>query len=268
MAEQDQNPLETIKGVKCFVLDMDGTIYLGDRLFPFTLAFLKGLADKGKEYCFFTNNSSKNAAAYLDKLKKMSIFIPHGRMMTSNQVIIRHILLKYPQKKVYVVGTPFLLEDFEKAGIKLVNDTSADLTVLGFDTSLTYEKLRVCCDIVRAGKPILGVNPDFNCPVEKGFIPDCGAMARLVEASTGVLPEFFGKPSSHTLEYIIEKTGCPEEDLCFVGDRLYTDIAITKNRKCLSVLVLTGETKREETANSPFRPSIIAESVSELLGLL
>jgi len=262
------DPREVFRQTQCFILDMDGTIYLGDRLFGFTIPFLEELGKRGTDYYFFTNNSSRNAGVYVDKLKKMGIAITPDRMMTANDVILRHIRLNYPGTGVYLVGTVLLHDDFRNAGVRLVGDETADMAVLGFDTELTYEKLRICCDIVRAGRPILGVNPDFNCPVENGFIPDCGSMARLVEASTGVLPEFFGKPSRHALDYIVDKTGYPEEALCFVGDRLYTDIAIARDGKCKSVLVLTGETKREDLESSPHRPSLVLENLSEILKYL
>ncbi len=250
------------------MLDMDGTIYLGDRLFDFTIEFLETVKKAGKDFVFYTNNSSKNAQAYIDKLHRMNIDISADKMLISNQVIIEYMLRHYPGKSVYIVGTEYLVNDFKNAGIKVLGDTSADIVILGFDTTLTYEKLCIACDIVRAGKPILGVNPDFNCPVEGGFIPDCGSMAALVKASTGVMPEFFGKPSKHTLNLVKQKTGYKENEITFIGDRLYTDIAIANGTESSSILVLTGESTLCDLEASEHQPDTVCESLAEITKIL
>ena len=140
--------------------------------------------------------------------------------------------------------------------------------VLGFDTTLTYEKLRIACDLVRAGRPVYGVNPDWNCPVEGGFIPDCGSIAALVKASTGVQCEFFGKPSPHTLQYMLRQTGCRPEELAVVGDRLYTDIAVTSGSEAMGILVMSGETTPEILAQSETKPDLVVQDLEELAGML
>ena len=258
---------EKLKQIKMFVLDMDGTIYLGDRLFPFTPGFLERVKSAGKDFCFFTNNSSKNREAYLQKLLSMGISIPAEKMMISNGVILEWLLKEHPQERCYVVGTPLLEQDFLNAGVVL-DDIAPDYVVLGFDTTLTYEKLRKACDFIRAGKPVFGVNPDFNCPVEHGFIPDCGSIAALVKASTGVQCEFFGKPSPHTLSYLLEHTGCRPEELAVVGDRLYTDIAVADGTAVTSILVMSGETTPELLEQSEIEPDLVVRDLEELTGLL
>jgi len=262
----DAKKQRVMERAKCFILDMDGTIYLGNRLFPFTRAFLEQVERSGREFYFYTNNSSRNAKAYLEKLAGMGIHIPEHKLLISNQVIINHLQNEYRGKSVYLVGTPSLAEDFRAAGIPLAED--ADLVVLGFDTTLTYGKIAHACTLVRQGRPILGVNMDYNCPIEGGFIPDCGSMAAMIQASTGVMPEFFGKPSRHTLEHIIRSTGYREEELAFIGDRLYTDIAIAHGTQAASILVLTGETHKDNLENSPIQPTLVADSLEDLLPYL
>lgn len=263
----DREKAERLKGIRCFVLDMDGTIYLGERLFRFTPDFLQTVERCGKDYCFFTNNSSKNEEAYLQKLARMGIPAEASRMLISNGVIISWLNENRPGESAYVVGTPLLEEAFLQGGIPLGGE-EADYVVLGFDTTLTYQKLVTACNMVRAGKSIYGVNPDWNCPVENGFIPDCGSMAALVKASTGVQCEFFGKPSRHTLRYLLAHTGCREEELAVVGDRLYTDIAIAEGTAVTSILVLSGETQRKDLQGSAVQPDIVCESLEELSRLL
>lgn len=258
--------MKSVSGIKCFVLDMDGTIYLGNRLFPYTRDFLEKVVRTGRDYVFFTNNSSKNADAYIEKLARMGIEIGKEKMLISNEVITDYIRKTYPGKSAYVIGTGLLAGDFEKAGIKVCED--ADLVVLGFDTELVYRKLVIGCDLIRAGRPFLAVNPDFNCPVENGFIPDCGSIARLITASTGVTPEFFGKPARRALDYMLAKTGCAPGELAVVGDRLYTDIAIAEGTDVTSILVLSGETRREDLEGGGYAPDIVVKDLAELAEML
>lgn len=256
-----------LEKIKMFVLDMDGTIYLGEKLFPFTPAFLQRVLETGRQFCFFTNNSSKNQEAYLEKLKRMGIDVPPEKMLISNGVILEWLQEAHPGKSCYVMGTPLLLEDFRKAGIPL-DEQDPDCVILGFDTTLTYDKLSRACALIRRGKPVFGVNPDLNCPVEDGFIPDCGSIAALVKASTGVQCEFFGKPSRHTLNYILKHTGCRPEELAVIGDRLYTDIAVADGTAVTSILVLSGETTPEMLQNSSVQPDFVFRDLSELAQVL
>ena len=248
---------ERLRPIRCFVLDMDGTIYLGNQLFPYTPDFLRAVTSSGRDYCYFTNNSSKNAGVYLEKLAAM----------VSNGVLLRWLKENRPGISVYVVGTPALEADFRQAGLSL-NDRNPDAVVLGFDTTLTYEKLEKACRFIREGCAFYGVNPDWNCPTENGFLPDCGSIAALITASTGVSPEFFGKPSRHTLEYLLAKTGCREEELAIVGDRLYTDIQIAQGTKVTSILVLSGETQPEDLKTSEIQPDLVCRDLEELSSLL
>ncbi len=242
-----------LKKIQMFVLDMDGTIYLGDRLFSFTKDFL--------------DNSSKNREAYLQKLHSMGISVTPEQMLLSNDVILEWLKENRPGESCYVVGTPFLLEDFRHAGIS-IQEANPDYVVLGFDTTLTYEKLSLACSLIQRGKPVYGVNPDLNCPTENGFIPDCGSIAALVKASTGVDCEFFGKPSRHTLSYLLKRTGCRPEELAIIGDRLDTDIAVADQTAVTSILVMSGETTPELLAASEVKPDFVLNDLEELGELL
>ena len=247
---------------------MDGTIYLGNELFPFTKEFLKKVEDTGREYFFFTNNSSKSQQAYIEKLEKFGIKIAKKQMMISSHVIIKYLKEHYEGKSIYVVGTPSLIQEFKYFDMNLTEE-DPDIVVLGFDTSLTYEKLSKACHYIRNGCTYFGINPDWNCPMEGGrFIPDCGSMAKLIEASTGKFPEFFGKPSKHTLDYMIKETGYEPEEIAIVGDRLYTDIAVADQSNVTSILVLSGESTGEDIRTSKVKPDSIFEDLSGITELL
>lgn len=253
--------------IKCFILDMDGTIYLGNELFPFTKDFLKKVEDTGREYYFFTNNSSKSQQAYIEKLARLGIQIKKEQMMISSHVIIKYLKEYHDKKSIYVVGTPSLIQEFESFDMNLTEE-DPDIVVLGFDTTLTYEKLSKACHYIRNGCTYFGINPDWNCPMEGGtFIPDCGSIAKLIEASTGKFPEFFGKPSKHTLDYIIKETGYQPEEIAIVGDRLYTDIAVADGSDVTSILVLSGESTREDVEKSDVKPDVVVENLVEICEL-
>lgn len=260
--------MNELKKIKCFILDMDGTIYLGDQLFSFTKDFLKKVEETGRKYYFFTNNSSKSLEAYIKKLEKLGIMIHPEQMMISSHVIIQYLKQNYNGKSIYVVGTPSLIQEFRKYNINLT-DENPDIVVLGFDTTLTYEKISKACHYIRNGCIYFGINPDLNCPVEENnYIPDCGSMAKLIEASTGRLPIFFGKPSKYTLDYIIEKTKYQPEEIAIVGDRLYTDIAVADASPVTSILVLSGESTEEDVRKSDVKPDFILKDLSKITNIL
>jgi len=252
---------DILKKVKCFILDLDGTVYLGDKILEGSIEFLEELKKNNIVFKFFTNNSSKNAEFYLNRIRKMGYNPSDDMMLISTHVIINHIKENMPNKKVFVLGTQYLKNDFRQAGINVVNE-DADVVVVGFDTSLVYENVSKACEYIRNGATFLGVNPDFNCPTENGFIPDCGSICSMITASTGVLPEFFGKPSHHTLQYVLEDTGFKEEEIAFVGDRLYTDIAIGKDNDSVTILVLSGEAQLKDLVESEIQPTLIFNSLA------
>ena len=168
-----------------------------------------------------------------------------------------------PGKKVYLLGTPDLRRSFQEAGIPLTEEMP-DIVLLGFDTTLTYEKLERACHYIRSGAEFLCTHEDINCPTEYGFMPDAGAMCALITASTGVAPKFTGKPHAEVLEILEAKTGICRQDMVAVGDRLYTDIALGARNGVSSVLVLSGETTMEDLARSEIRPTIVLPNIGSL----
>lgn len=257
-----------IKGIKAFVLDMDGTIYLGNQLFPYTKAFLDKVQQTKRRYYFFTNNSSNDIVAYMRKLSNFGIHIHENQLMVSTHVLLCYMETYCDKKSVYIVGTPALRREFAKRGWQW-NEMDPDIVIVAFDTTLTYEKIEAACRFIRNGATYYGVNPDVNCPMENNtFLPDCGSIAKLIEASTGYLPEFFGKPSKRTLAYIIEKTGCQPNEIAMIGDRLYTDIAVTHNSDVTSILVMSGETTVNDLDKSVLKPDIIIDNIGVLVDIL
>ncbi len=252
-----------LKSAKCFLFDMDGTIYLGSRLLPGAADFIAYLDQIDFPYYFLTNNSSRSRADYVTKLEKMGLPTPPEKIFSSGEATAIYLSRQQEGAKIFLVGTPSLESEFVRFGFELT-DEGPDFVVLGFDTTLTYEKLVKLCDFVREGLPYIATHPDINCPVEGGFIPDIGAMMALVESSTGRAADVIvGKPHPPIVEAIVEKTGFSADEIIMVGDRLYTDIALG-SAGLGTVLVLSGEAKIEDLASSPHQPDLIVENVGSL----
>ncbi len=242
---------------------MDGTIYLGDKLLPGAQEFLKVLDEQGMPYYFLTNNSSRSRLDYVKKLDMLGLKTPPEKIFSSGEATAIYLKKQGNGTRVFLVGTPSLEQEFEEHGFQLVQE-NPDFAVLGFDTTLTYEKLRKLCDFAVKGIPYIATHPDITCPTEDGFIPDIGAMMALVEASTGRKPDIIiGKPNPPIIEAIVEKTGYSVDQLAMVGDRLYTDIAMGKTG-ITTILVLTGETKERDIRTAPQRPDYVVKDLCEL----
>jgi len=249
--------------IKLWLLDMDGTIYLGDVLIEGAQTFVRRLVEKKKDFLFLTNNSSKSASAYIKKLHTLGLnFIQEDKIFTSGQATISYLNHHYMEKTVYLLGTPTLEQEFIDHGIALSPDP--EVVVIGFDTTLTYEKLNKVCDLVRHGLPYIATHPDFNCPTSTGFMPDIGATIAFINASTGRKPDtIIGKPYLPMLQAIQEINGCELHEMVMVGDRLYTDIAMGAHG-IRTILTLSGETTQEDLQISDFQPDMIVRSVADL----
>src|SRR5215216_551326 len=255
---------EPLLHVQCFLLDMDGTFNLGDRLIEGSLYFIETLNELGKDYLFLTNNSSKHRRQYAEKITRLGLPIPEEKVFTSGEATALYLQQERPSSPIYVVGTPALEEEFRMQGFQL-EETNPETIVLGFDTTLTYQKLWKLCDFVRAGLPYIATHPDFNCPTETGFMPDIGATIAFVHASTGREPDFIvGKPNRMIIDSVARKLGLQIEQMAMVGDRLYTDIALGKTSGITTCLVLSGETHPEDLIDSPYQPTYCFENLGAI----
>jgi HAD superfamily hydrolase (TIGR01457 family) len=248
---------------RCFLLDMDGTFYLGEKLLPGALEFIQLLDQRGIGYLFLTNNSSRSRHDYVRKLNRFGLDLPEEKIFTSGEATTIYLQAQRPNARIYLVGTPALEQEFIDQGFVLTPD-KPDYAVLGFDTTLTYAKLWKLCDLLTTKIPYIATHPDINCPTEAGYMPDIGSFIELVAASTGRRPDvIIGKPNLPLVAALAAKLGLPVHELCMVGDRLYTDIALGKTG-CATVLVLSGESRLEDISGSPFQPDVIAANLADL----
>jgi HAD superfamily hydrolase (TIGR01457 family) len=254
--------VEKLSKVRGFLLDMDGTFYLGDRLLEGALRFIDLLHKQKKEFLFLTNNSSKHRRQYAEKINRLGLPVTEESVLTSGEATALYLREQNPGANLFLVGTPSLESEFRQYGFHLVQQEPQFL-VLGFDTTLTYQKLWALCDFVRAGVPYIATHPDFNCPTEKGFMPDVGAMIAFVKAATGRQPDLVvGKPNRIIVDAAAVKMNLKVKQLAMIGDRLYTDIAMGQTSGIVTVLVLSGETKVEDLKDSPFQPDYIFKDLA------
>ena len=243
---------------------MDGTFFLGVSLLPGALELLELLNRRGLPFCFLTNNTSHSKLDYIRKLKGLGVREEDARVYTAGDATIAYLNKHHSSKKVFLLGTPSLTESFCEGGIAL-SESDPDVVVIGYDTSLTYDRISAFCGFVRKGLPYIATHPDVNCPTPKGPVPDIGAMMSLVEASTGRKADVvIGKPNPGIVNALTEEWGLEPEELVMVGDRLYTDIALGQTAGVRTVLVLSGETRREDLANAKNQPDLVYENLADL----
>ncbi len=248
---------------KYLILDMDGTFYLGNRMLEGAGDFVRALAGLGLDYRFFSNNSSHAEEGCRAKLAAMGFAIDEGRVILSTHVAANHLNTHYPGAGVFALGNENMLRELRAAGIRLEWE-SPDLLLLGFDTTLNYEKITRAANLIADGIPYFATHPDMNCPSDGGFLPDTGAMIALFEASAGRRPTIMGKPEHSTVDYLCRRLDCRAEELAFVGDRLETDIAIGARHGIPTVLTLTGVATREALAIAPLQPDLVVERLADL----
>lgn len=271
--------MSELKNKKLYLLDMDGTIYLGNRLFDGTLDFLQYVRDIGGRYIFLTNNSSKGVESYIKKLASMGIESCADDFFTSANATIVY-LKKKGYNKIYALGTESFKSQLKEAGLPVYDgldssDEDADIQsfdclCMGFDTELTFKKLEDACKLLLLNKSIdyVATNPDWVCPTEYGSVPDCGSISAAIKNATGRLPYFIGKPQPDMAYLAMEKTGYAPDKTALIGDRLYTDIACGVNAGISTIFVLSGEGTMQDVEASDKKPEFIFKDIRELYDTL
>ena len=262
---------ELIRKQKLFLFDMDGTLYLGSRLYDFTLELLDTLKSTGRKYLFMTNNSSKSVEAYIQKLAGFGIQATREEFMTSSQATAFYLHKYHEGQTLYVCGTESLKEELRMEGFTVTtNIDEVECIVMGFDTELTFQKLHDVSYMLltRPDLPYIATNPDYVCPTEFGSVPDCGSVCDMIYNATKKRPVVIGKPSPLMPQLAMEKLGIGKEETCVVGDRIYTDIKSGLNAGITGILVLSGETTQEILDASEEKPHLVLPDASEILAAI
>ena len=248
---------------KIVFLDLDGTVYLGENLLPGAKEFLEYLSREGIKCFFLSNNSSRSKKDYVKKLSSLGIKSDEESIILSTDGVLAY-LRDLGVREIYTVGTQSMQEMFTQAHIK-ADSKKPEYIVLGYDTELTYAKLRDAALFMQKGVELLVTHPDIVCPTPEGPIPDTGAMIALLEKSTGKNPlKIFGKPNVEMISHILQKHGVAPHEVVMIGDRIYTDMELANRLPCDFILVLSGETNSADIPKLKVSPALIAENIGQI----
>lgn len=254
---------ERLRRCRLFLLDMDGTMYLTATPCRGAIGFMDLLARTGRRGIYLTNNSSHNHRDCARELRAMGLPCEEDGVFTAGMAAGLWMQRHLPGKRVYLVGTPALRAELAEYGVETTED-APDAVLVGFDSTLEYGKLARATNLLRVGLPYIATNPDLVCPIEGGFIPDCGSICALLNAASGREPVYVGKPCRELVDLLAAQTGVPHDEICCVGDRLYTDIAVGVNAGTVTAAVLTGEATPELIAASDIKPDYVFEDIGAL----
>ena len=263
--------VSAIRKTKLFLFDQDGTLYLGDRLYDFTIELLQTIRATGRQYLFMTNNSSKSVDDYVKKLETMGITAAREDFITSSQATAYYLHKHHPGKTLYVCGTRSLIAELEREGFPTTTDLDkVECIVMGFDRELTFQKLEDVSRLLltRNDLPYIATNPDWVCPTEFGSVPDCGSVCEMIFNATGKRPIFIGKPSPLMPQLAMERLGVTAEETLVVGDRIYTDVKSGLNAGTMTALVMSGETTPQILAESVEKPHMVLQDCREIVDAL
>ncbi len=249
-----------------YLLDLDGTVYLGERLIPGADRAIAELRARGRRIVFLSNKPLQSRADYAEKLTRLGIPTAEDEVINSSYVLARYLSRRAPRATVYAIGEPPLIAELEGAGFTVSEDPEKiEYVIAAFDRTFDYHKLNVAFQALRRGAHFIATNPDRTCPVADGEIPDAAGVIAALEATSGrKVEEIVGKPSRHTVEVALERLGLPPDSCAMVGDRLETDIVMGKTAGLTAILTLTGVTPREAVAAASVVPDYVIGSIAEL----
>jgi HAD superfamily hydrolase (TIGR01450 family) len=249
-----------------WLFDLDGTVYLGERLIPGADRVVAALRHDGRRVAFLSNKPLSTRTDYAAKLTRLGVPATPDDVVNSSIVLARRLAARDPGAPVFVIGEPALLAELAAHGLEVRPDHHVRWVVIAFDRTFDYAKLNTALQAVRQGASLIATNPDRTCPVEGGEIPDCAGMIAAVEAVTGHrVEEIVGKPSPIILEAALAALGVPATDAVIVGDRIETDITMGKSLGLATVLVLSGVTAAGDPRIVELAPDLVIGSVADLL---
>ena len=252
---------------KAYIFDLDGTVYLGEKLLPSAKDTITNLQSAGCRTVFLSNNPTRNRQAYAHKLTQLGLPTPVEDVINSSQVMIHLLKKEFPEARLFVVGEDSLRQELRLAGFELTRDAQhVDVVIASFDRTFSYWKLQVAFDAIRAGARFFATNADRFCPVPGGGEPDAAAMIAAIEACTNTKVEaVVGKPSHYMAQAVLDLVNLPAEDCLITGDRLETDVLLGLNAGMSAALTLTGATPEAAIPDSPIKPTYILDQLADLI---
>jgi NagD protein len=258
---------------KGFIFDLDGTIYLSDKLIPGADKVIGLLRERGRKVVFLSNKPIQTREDYASKLTRLGIPTQRDEVINSTLVMISYLQKNAPSAKLFVVGEPPFVGELKKAGFTITEEPKEiEYVVVAFDRTFDYRKLNLAYQAIKLGAHFIATNPDRTCPVEGGEIPDCAGMIAAIEAVTQKKVEVIvGKPSPIMIQAALDVMGLRLEDCILIGDRLETDIKMGKEAGIATGIVLTGVTNEEtlrEIRHTSMQPDFVFQSIADVENLL
>lgn len=253
--------------VRGYLVDMDGTLYIsGGTALPGAVGFIRAIEAAGRRRVVLTNNSSRDGQVYVDRLGKLGLVFERDDVLTSGDAAAAWLARETPLRRPFVLGTAALADACARAGLSPTGfDGEPDCVLLGYDLELTYRRLADACLLVARGLPYYATHLDLTCIDVVGLLPDAGAMAAAIAATTGgKWPTVLGKPTTAMLDAGLAKLGCGRDEVLVIGDQLDTDIPLGLDHGVTCALVLTGETSRARLLASGLAPDLVAANVGEV----
>ncbi len=255
--------------IRGYLLDLDGTVYRGERAVPGAAEAIAELRARGRRVVFLSNKPLYSRRDYAEKLTRLGIPTAEDEVVNSSLVLARYLAREAPGARVFAIGELPLLVELCRAGLELCEDPGKiEYVIAAFDRTFDYRKLNIAFQALVRGARFIATNPDRTCPVEGGEIPDAAGMIAALEATSGREVELIlGKPSRYMVRTALDTVGLPPEECAMVGDRLETDIRMAVENGLLAVLTLTGVSSREDVRDSAWKPHHVIESIAELPAL-
>ena len=259
--------MEQLRQKKLFLLDIDGTICKGEGLIDGAKAFLETIRQSGGQFIFITNNATRGTRDYIRFFRRLGVETGPDQYITAAYATIQYLKKHCSDRLIYGLTTDSFLQECRENGLRITTSLQSgiDCVLVSYDNQLNYDKIKDVCRLLTEGEPeYIATNPDLVCPVEFGYLPDCGAICNMIETATGKRPRFIGKPEPAMVEYALALTGCTPEQTLVVGDRLYTDILCGVHAGVDTALVLSGEATLQDAAAFAHSPRYLFPSVKEL----
>ena len=256
-----------------FIFDLDGTVYLSDRLIPGADRVIRKIRETGRKVVFLSNKPLQTREDYASKLTRLGIPTQPDEVINSTFVMVHYLKKNAQEAKLFVVGEIPFVEELKRAGFTITEEPSEiDYVIAAFDRTFDYRKLNIAYQAIKLGAHFVATNPDRTCPVEGGEIPDCAGMIAAIEAVTEKKVEVIvGKPSPIMIQTVLEVMGLKPEDCILIGDRLETDIKMGKDAGIATGIVLTGVTDEKtlsEYRHSSLQPDFVFSSIADVENLL
>jgi arabinose operon protein AraL len=249
-----------------WLFDLDGTVYLGERLIPGADAVIAAIRGAGRRVAFLSNKPLETRADYAAKLTRLGVPAAPDDVINSSLVLARYLRDRDPGAPVFVIGEPPMRDEMAAHGFEVRPDERVRWVVIAFDRTFDYAKLNVALQAVKGGARLIATNPDRTCPVEGGEIPDCAGMIAAVEAVTDRKVEtIVGKPSPIILEVALAALGVTAAEAVIVGDRIETDIVMGRRLGLGTVLVLSGVTRADDARIAAVAPDHVLQSIRDLV---